>query len=233
MAIGPREGQSVKRLFSLLIAMTTVTAACSSSNSPTAASRTPESPTGSPAVAGPTPLPKSGVISPGTYATNFQPRMAFTAASSGWEVDVDTPGWVAMEFTPSAPVLGFLSITDVTKVFDPKHDGKLIDPPKDLAGWIGELPGLKVVAPPTPVTVGGVEGKQLDVLIGPEDVGVGPIQGARIGNGFPKNHAVRIIVVSVDGQDVQISFDAEDAGSKYFGAAVDHVQPLIDSITWG
>jgi hypothetical protein len=32
---------------------------------------------------------------------------------------------------------------------------------------------------------------------------------------------------------VQISFDAEDAGSKYFGAAVDHVQPLIDSITWG
>jgi hypothetical protein len=165
--------------------------------------------------------------------TNFHPKVTFTAASTGWEVDVDTPGWVAMEFPLPPPLLGFLAITDVTKVFDPKHDGKLMDPPKDLAGWIGELPGLKVVAPPTPVTVGGVEGKQLDVLIGPGDVGVGPIQGAHIDNGFPKNHAVRIIVVSVDGQDVQINFGPDEAGSKHFKAAVKYVQPLIDSITWG
>jgi hypothetical protein len=225
---------TVKRLFSLLIAMTTVTAACSSNNSPTAASRTPESLTASPTVTAPTPLPESGIIPPGTYATNFQPKMTFIAASSGWEVDVDLPGWAGMEFPLPDQILGTIGIVRVEQVFDPEDGGKLIDPPKDLAGWIGKLPGLKVVAPPTPVTVGGIGGKQLDVLIGPENVGVGPIPGvSHPSNGFLKNHAVRIIVVRVDGQDIQISFAPDEAGSKHFQAAVKHVQRLIDSITWG
>lgn len=223
----------MKRLFGLLIAVTTVIAACRSTSAPTAASRTSESPTASTTVSAPTPLPDSGVIPPGTYATNLEPKMTFTAASSGWEVDVDTPGWVGMEFPLPEGLLGTLSIVRVAKVFDPRHDGELIDPPKDLAGWIGKLPGLELVAPPTPVRVGGIEGEQLDALIGPEDVGVGPISGAHVGNGFFKNAAVRIIVVSVDGQDVQISFAPDEAGSKHFQAAVSFVQPLIDSITWG
>jgi hypothetical protein len=224
----------VKRPFGLLIAVTTMTVACSSTSAPTATSGAPESPTASTTVIAPTPLPDSGVIPPGTYATNLQPKMTFTAASTGWEVDVDTPGWVGMEFPLTPPVLGTWGIVAVAKVFDPEHGGKLIDPPKDLAGWIGKLPGLKVVAPPTPVTVGGIEGEQLDVLIGPENVEVGPIPGTSDPhNGFPKKHAVRIIVVSVDGQDVQISFAPDEAGSKHFQEAVKYVDPLLDSITWG
>lgn len=184
-------------------------------------------------IAVPTPLPDSGVIPLGTYVTNFQPKMTFAAASTGWEVDVETPGWVGMEFPLPDHVLATLSIVAVEKVFDPRHDGKLIDPPDDLADWIGKLPGLTVVAPPTPVTVGGIEGKQLDVLIGPDNVGVGPISGAHVGNGFFKNGAFRIIVVSVDGQDVQISFAPDEVGSGHFDAAASLAQPLIDSITWG
>ena len=90
-----------------------------------------------------------------------------------------------------------------------------------------------MVAPPTPVKVGGIEGEQLDVLIGPEDVGVSPIQGSHVGNGFPKDYAVRIIVVNVDGQNVQISFAPDEVGSRHFKAAVVYAQPLIHSIRWG
>jgi hypothetical protein len=218
----------VKRRFGLLIVVMTVTATCSSENSTTTASRTAEVPSASVT----TPLPDSGVIDPGTYETNFQPSMAFTASSSGWEVDVDTPGWVGMEFPLSPPVVGTLGIVAVTKVLDPQHGGEPIDPPEDLAGWIAKLPGVKVVVPPTPVTVGGVEGEQLDILTGPEGVGVGPIEGTHLGNGFPQNAAVRIIVVNVDGRDVQISFAADEEGSKHFDEAVLFAQPLVDSMTW-
>jgi hypothetical protein len=90
-----------------------------------------------------------------------------------------------------------------------------------------------LVAPPTPVKVGGIEGEQLDVLIGPEDVGVSPIQGSHVGNGFPNDNAVRIIVVNVDGQNVQISFAPDEVGSRHFKAAAVYAQPLIHSIRWG
>jgi predicted Fe-Mo cluster-binding NifX family protein len=62
---------------------------------------------------------------------------------------------------------------------------------------------------------------------------VGPIPGAPgIENGFGKARAFRIIVVNVDGREVEISFYAQERGSKHFQAAVDFVQPLIHSITW-
>ena len=64
-------------------------------------------------------------------------------ASSRWEVDVDTPGWLGMEFPLPDGVLGTIGIVRVEKVSDPEQGGKLIDPPKDLAGWIAKLPGLK------------------------------------------------------------------------------------------
>jgi hypothetical protein len=226
----------VKRLFGLLIVvMTVATADCTSKSSPTVGSVIAESSTASRSVAEPTstPLPKSGeTIYPGTYAPAFQPKMTF-ASSSRWEVDVDTPAWLGMEFPLPDQVLGTIGIVRVEKVFDPEHGGKLIDPPKDLAGWIAKLPGLRVVAPPTPVKVGGIEGEQLDVLIGPEDVGVSPIQGSHVGNGFPKGYAVRITVVNVDGQNVQISFAPDEVGSRHFKAAVVYAQPLIHSIRWG
>jgi len=166
--------------------------------------------------------------------TNFQPKLTFTAGSPGWEVDVDTPGWVGMEFPLSGSILGTFGIVRVAKIVDPSHPGKLINPPKDLVGWIAKLPGLKVISPPTPVTVGGIAGKEVDVLIGPKDVGVGPIPGSSdVGDGFPQKAAVRVIVVIVDGRDVQISFAPDEAGSKHFDVAAGSAKELIDSITWG
>jgi hypothetical protein len=200
----------------------------------TTVSRPTFQPTPSPSVAAPEPLPDSGVIAPGTYATNFQPKVTFTATSSGWEVDVNGPHWLGMEFLLTDSVMATLGIIDVDKVFDREHHGKLIVAPKDLARWIARLPGLTVVAPPTPVTVGGIEGKQLDVLIGPKDVGVSPIPGVSdVGNGFFKRGMFRIIVVRVDGRDVQIAFAPDEAGSKHFDVAAGSAKELIDSITWG
>jgi hypothetical protein len=125
----------VKGLFGLLIVvMTVATAACTSKISPTVGSVIAESPTASGSVAEPTstPLPKSGeTIYPGTYAPAFQPKMTF-ASSSRWEVDVDTPGWLGMEFPLPDQVLGTIAIVRVEKVFDPERGGKLIAPRRTL-----------------------------------------------------------------------------------------------------
>jgi len=206
----------------------TTTAPSISSSTPTV------QPSASPTLVAPAPLPDSGVIAPGTYATNFQPKVTFTASSSGWEVDVNSAHWLGMEFPLTDSILATLNVIEVDKVFDREHHGKLIVAPKDLASWIARLPGLTVDAPPTPVTVGGIEGEQLDVLIGPKDVGVGPIPGVSdVGNGFFKRGMFRIIVVRVDGRDVQIAFAADEAGSKHFDVAAGSAKELIDSITWG
>jgi hypothetical protein len=189
-------------------------------------------PTVTPTVAEPKVLPNGGPIFPGTYTTLFQPKMSLTISEHG-QGDVDTPTWVGMEFGSGSAGLGF-SIIRIVKVFDPMHEGKLIDPPKDLAGWIANRPGLKVVAPPTSVRVGRIPGMQLDVLAGPKNVGFGPPLA-----GIGANHRSRLIVVRVDGQYVLIGFgpDEIDSPRTYsaaeFAAAVSALQPLVDSITWG
>jgi hypothetical protein len=198
----------------------------------TASTPTPQ-PTVSPTAA-PTPLPDSGVIVPGTYVTSFEPKLTFTDDFGGWEVDVNSPSWLGMEFPLGDQVLATFGVLAVAKVSDPDHAGKLIDPPKDLANWIARLPGLKVVAPPKPVSVGGAQGEQLDVLVGPKDVPIGPIPGSSdVGNGLPHFEMARIIVVRVDGKDMQIAFAPDEAGSKHFDVAARTAEPLIDSITWG
>lgn len=220
-----------------LLLMALIGTACGGGGSEAASSisQPAAQPSNSPTVAAPTLLPELGVIPPDNYAPLFQPKMTFTADATGWEVDVDTSGWLAMEYPlPEPRALGNMSIVAVEKVFDDKPDGKLIDPPKDLVGWIAKLPGLKVVAPPTPVTVGGIEGQQLDILVGPENVHLGPIPGeSKVPNGWSSGGMDRIIEVRVDGQVVLISFGPEAARSKNFDAAVSLAQPLIDSIMWG
>lgn len=171
-------------------------------------------------------LPVGGSIYAGTYTTNFQPMLTLTVDryDPASEVFVDQPDWIDLGFGQS-PLLE-LFIARIDKVFDPSDPGTLIDPPKDLAAWIANHPGLTVAGPPKAVKVGGLEAQQLDVTIGDNDLSVAPAAG------WPQSEKVRIVVVTVDGHEILISFLAQEAGVAHFDAAVQALQPLVDSIVW-
>ena len=89
----------------------------------------------------------------------------------GWEVDVNAASWVGLEYPlPEPYLLATFNVIRVDKVFDPRDAGKLIDPPHNLSAFISRLPGVTVLSAPRRIKVGGVTGRQLDLLIGSHDV---------------------------------------------------------------
>jgi hypothetical protein len=195
----------------------------------------------------------SGAFGPGTYATAFQPTLTFTlsdqtivgangtiAYESVGEVDVNSPAWVDISFGFDKAYAhghgtwsGDFGIDRIDKVFDPRHAGKLIDPPKDLAAWIEKLPGLTLATPPRAVKVGGLDAMQLDVVTGDRDVTFGPIPDVSDppGFGFGPHQPARIVVVTVDGRAVLITLGGVESAA-HFTRVVAALQPLVDSIVW-
>ena len=168
-------------------------------------------------------------MGPGNYATLFQPAMTLTLDVPA-ESFVDIPGWINVGFEgDAAPEI---HIVRLDKLFDPKHPKNLIDPPKDLAAWFANLPGLAVVAPARAVQIGGLGARQLDLRTGEKGVSFGPIPGlddpsAGVGPG----DTFRLIVVPINGRQVVFWMHAE-AGHAPFEVSMEAMQPLLDSIVW-
>jgi hypothetical protein len=137
-------------------------------------------------------------------------------------IDANLPAWVGLEFgLPRIDV----SIIRVDKVNDPAKPRTLIDPPTDLAGWIGSRPGVTVTAQ-TPVTVGGLAGTQLDLQTGDAGVTFGPITGVTDpGFGLGPNTLTRMIVVPVNGHQVAIVLHSEDG-------PLAELRAFVNSIVW-
>ncbi len=223
--------------------LTMVLAACSSGSAATTmptSQPSPTTPVATPSAA-PSPiptiqpspslavLPNGGSVGPGNYATLFQPAMTLTLDVPA-ESFVDIPGWINVGFEgDAAPEI---HIVRLDKLFDPKHPKNLIDPPKDLAAWFANLPGLAVVAPARAVQIGGLGARQLDLRTGEKGVSFGPIPGlddpsAGVGPG----DTFRLIVVPVNGRQVVFWMHAE-AGHAPFEVSMEAMQPLLDSIVW-
>ncbi|MFL5778620.1 MAG: hypothetical protein ACJ761_06725 [Chloroflexota bacterium] len=195
----------------------------------------------------------SGAFGPGTYATAFRPALTFTltdetilgpgrtiAYESVGETDVNSPGWVSISFgfdklardghgTWSAD----FSVDRIDKVFDPRHSGKLIDPPTDLTTWIRRLPGVTTESAPRAVKVGGRDATQLDVVSGATDLIIGPISGVDDppAFGFGSHQRARIVVVKIDGHNVLIVLGGADSPAHHT-RVVAALQPIVDSIKW-
>ncbi len=205
---------------------------------PTATASPTPRPTSTPS-ASPTPAPSPaaladvGVVFPGTYVPRFDPPLTFTIdrevehnCAPGYDcrgnVNANLPAWLDFEFgLPRIEVFVFR----VDKVNDPAQPGRVMDPPADLADWIAGQPGLTVIAQKV-VTVGGLEGTQLDVQTEDKDVAFGPITGVTEPSmALGPNGAYRLILVPVAGRQVLISLVAEDG-------SLEELQPLVDSIVW-
>lgn len=224
------------RMVGAMVVLAIALAACSSGAAPTASPTTTPSqaaavptpfatPSASP-TAEPSPtlpvLPDGGKFEPGTYETLFEPALTLTLDRYG-ESHVDSPAWVDVEYEGDPKVEIFINRLD--QVVDPKHPGKLIDPPKDIAAWLMTLPELTAVAPIKSVKVGGIDALQLDIRTG-KGVSFGPF-------GTPPNKQFRVVVLRVGGRLILLAMTNQvDDVEAPFDSSMDAGQPLVDSIVW-
>ena len=169
---------------------------------------------------------------PGTYAPKLNPALTFTVDHEvdldcvpGYrcrgDVNVDEPDWLDLEFGNDNG--SELMIFGLDKLTDPARPGKFVDPPADFAAWITRFKGVSIVEPARDTLVGGVQAVRLDIDAGHESATFGP-----------SDSRVRLTALRVGGREVVIQ---ETLGPENttgdFDAAVDGLQAVIDSITFG
>jgi hypothetical protein len=117
-------------------------------------------------------LPCQGPLEPGEYRWTFSdPTIDFTIPSSGWTWSYSGGFKIvaaeAVEGLDIADGIYFLhDPTIATRDCEDSSGPGVGRSVKDLVAWLETAPGL-VVSNPTPVTVGGFEGMQLDIQIDP------------------------------------------------------------------
>jgi hypothetical protein len=119
-------------------------------------------------------LPCEGALEPGEYRWTFSdPTIDFDIPSSGWTWSYSggfkiIAGPTAVEGLDIADGIYFLhDPTIATRDCEDSSEPGVGRSVSDLVAWLETASGL-VVSEPTPVTVGGFEGVQLDIEIDPE-----------------------------------------------------------------
>jgi hypothetical protein len=113
------------------------------------------------AKARPLPLYPAEALHPGEYhSVKFKPPLSFKVGK-GWTTNEEQ----FSDFIQLAQQgdIGTLQFANVKEVYKPGTTN-VEEAPKDLVGWLQHHPYLKT-SKPQPVTVGGVKGEQLEVLI--------------------------------------------------------------------
>jgi hypothetical protein len=180
----------------------------------------------------------------GRFTTHFEPALILTIdrqvqidCAPGYrcrgDIAVNWPYWLDLEFGSRHPIE--IHIMSFRQVFDGKHPGRVTDPPADLAAWMSAMPDV-TVNDVRPVRVGGLEATQLDLTTGSEDVPLGPTGQADFPQlGFGAHQLRRIYLVRASGALVVIGLspvNPEDYTPSQLAAAIDMLQPIVDSITW-
>lgn len=130
----------------------------------------------------------------------------------------------------------------IQKVYEPTKTGtpNVVDAPDDLVGWIRQHPYLRT-SEPEQVEVGGVEGKQLDVVVEdlPEDhygvCGSNYVDTWKPSSGLPhyqrEQAKVRVTVLEdVEGETVTIGFGSRTTD---FDEYAPEAQKVIDTVERG
>lgn len=173
---------------------------------------------GSAAPSGPAPL-GMGVLAAGTYTTTqFEPALTFDLAEGWHQYFADDSDEIAL----GGPDVD-LNMTRPAQVIDPTS-GQPADSPDSLADWVAGNANLDASAPTT-VQIAGIESTYFD-LPGPTST----VQLFHYTSGdmhIPPGTQTRIYVVPMDGPDLVLVMYAT---SSDFAAAVEAVQPIVDSL---
>ena len=186
------------------------------------------------------PLPQDqGPLRPGEYHTvKFKPPLSFKVGK-GWSY----PGGELPDFFELEQLGNFMTFANVKEVWKPGPPmTDVVDAPKDLVGWLQHHPYLKT-SKPQPVTLGGVKGEQLEVLVGdlPKDYyglcGTDCVDIAPVSNDeyeaaayFREVNKRKVIVLEdVKGDTVMIWFAAPPDEFDEFAS---EAQKVVDSVKW-
>jgi hypothetical protein len=106
-------------------------------------------------------------LRPGEYRTEaFKPALSFTVGK-GWALECPAGEDNVCLLPPGEQTL--FKFVNVDEVYKPSGlidmSGQTTPPPQDLVGWFEQHPYLQTDKP-QPVTVGGIKGQQLDVVLG-------------------------------------------------------------------
>src|SRR5215211_2141358 len=193
------------------------------------------------AKARPLPLYPAEALHPGEYhSVKFKPPLSFKVGK-GWSTNEEQ----FSDFIQLAQQgeIGTLQFANVKKVYKP-GTANVVEAPKDLVGWLQQHPYLKT-SKPQPVTVGGVKGEQLEVLIDhlPKDpdgycdpnpsgcLDIFNLSGGDQLGYFGKNHNARRVIVlgDVKGDTVVIWYAGPpDTFDKFAPKA----RKVVNSVRW-
>ena len=190
---------------------------------------------GAPEEAKPRPLPEvAQELESGTNRTEeFEPAFSFEVGEGWTHLPPEKPDYLALDREQIG--MGFFKVRDVYK----PNEG-LVEAPDDLVGWLRRHPYLRTSAPQT-VTVGGIEGQRIDVVVGdlPEGHRVGAcgpdcvdLFGLSDGNalGVAKGEKVGWVVLEdVRGDTVVIGFLGP---ADEFDEHAPEAQKVIDTVQW-
>jgi len=184
-------------------------------------------------------------LQPGEYRTEeFEPSFSFRVGK-GWKND---PPEAFDILVLGRETSGFGAV-NVQRVYEPSKSGTpiVVHTPDDLVGWLEHHPYLETTDP-EPVSVGGVEGQQLDVAVAedlPEDYHSGVCSSRAEHEECVDLFRVstRWIAVSESGKFRLIVFQNELSGetvalgyisrSTNFVEFAPEAQKVIDTIEWG
>ena len=190
---------------------------------------------GAPEEAKPRPLPEvAQELESGTNRTEeFEPAFSFEVGEGWTHLPPEKPDYLTLNREQIG--LGFFKVRDVYK----PNEG-LVEAPDDLVGWLRRHPYLRTSAPQT-VTVGGIEGQRIDVVVGdlPEGHRVGACGPDCVdlfvlsdGNalGVAKGEKVGWVVLEdVRGDTVVIGFLGP---ADEFDEHAPEAQKVIDTVQW-
>src|SRR5215211_7605785 len=179
-------------------------------------------------------------LSPGEYhSVKFKPPLSFEVGK-GWSNAADQLSEFINLGYEGGTGVNYLAFANIKEVFKP-GTLEVVEAPKDLVGWLQHHPYLKT-SKPQPVTVGGVKGEQLDVLVEdlPKDYSVDPecsdcVDIAPLSNDqeaaiFQEVNKRKVFVLEdVKGDTVMIWFAAPP---DEFDEFAPKAQKVVDSVKW-
>ena len=179
-------------------------------------------------------------LRPGEYhSVKFKPSLSFKVSKPWSNTEEQLSDWIELGYEGGDT--GVISFANVKEVFKPGTI-KVVDAPQDLVGWLQQHPYLKT-SKPQPVTLGGVKGEQLEVVVDhlPKDYsgncGTDCLDifyqsgGEQIGYFNAINRERRVFVLEdVKGETVVIWFAST---ADKFDKFAPEAQKVVDSVKWG
>jgi hypothetical protein len=186
------------------------------------------------------PLPEDEkALQPGVYRSKeFEPSFSFRVGA-GWEyVPPEASDMLTIRRTDETGGLGF-AVT--REVYQPSKTGtpNVVEAPKDFVDWLQRHPYLRTTEP-RPITVGGVEGVRVDVMVEglPDDYrgrcGSDCVDIGRLSTGsetlLGEGYKLRLTVLD-DMQGKPVSIGIVSPASDFDGFAPE-AQKVIDTVQW-